>query len=159
MWTLRSSGRVVETVIYEFARNLKHESYLHSFIISDADKDAKSIFKKEEWKEIFTNFKKMPKVDKSIIELLKKYSVTDLSSLRNVILEPFLPPDTLYSNEKHSDLNYVNLAYSIMHILWEQENDFTLDSSKLEGSLQKPLIFLNMEDMPPINSIYMFNLL
>ncbi|RGB21889.1 hypothetical protein C1646_94305 [Rhizophagus diaphanus] len=51
MWTLES-GRKVEEVIYEFARNLPVESNLHSFIINDADANAKSLFSDVEWKEI-----------------------------------------------------------------------------------------------------------
>src|ERR1044071_358045 len=109
MWTLKS-GRVVEKVIYEYARNLKYESYMHSFIISDIDEKAKSLFRNEEWEEIFSsNCKKMPKIDKSIIELLKKYSVTDIPSFRKTIFESFLPTDALYFSREHLDLNYVNL--------------------------------------------------
>jgi hypothetical protein len=136
MWTLKSSGRIVEKVIYEYARNLSHESCLHSFIINDIDKEAESLFHKEEWKEIFSsNSKEVPKIDKSLTNLMKKYSVTDLSLLQNIIFEPFLPAGTLYSNKEHFDLNYVHLVYSIIHTLWENE-DFTLDSSRLEGWYQ-----------------------
>src|SRR5690349_18461338 len=68
MWTLKS-GRVVEKVIYKYARNLEYESYLHSFIINDVDKKVKLLFEKEEWKEIFdTNCKKLPKIDKSVVK-------------------------------------------------------------------------------------------
>ena len=52
MWTLESSGRVVEKVIYEYARKLTHETYLHSFIVNDIDVATESLFSKEEWKEI-----------------------------------------------------------------------------------------------------------
>lgn len=41
MWILKS-GRKVEQVIYEFSRNLHHESYLHSFIINYADATTKN---------------------------------------------------------------------------------------------------------------------
>ncbi|CAG8622647.1 74_t:CDS:2, partial [Acaulospora morrowiae] len=88
MWTLKS-GRIVEKIIYEYARTLKYESYLHSFIISDIDEKAKSLFRNEEWEDIFSsNCKKMPKIDKSVIELLKNI-------------------------QEHFDLNYVNLVYRI----------------------------------------------
>ncbi len=130
MWTLKS-GRVVEKVIYKYARGLGYESYLHSFIISDSDKIARSLFQNEEWEEIFsTNYKEIPKIDKSIVDLMIKYSTTDLSLFRNIIFEPFL--DTSYSKQ-YFDLNYVNFAYRAMHILWEKEHDFTLDQSRLEG--------------------------
>lgn len=44
MWTLESSGRIVEKIIYEHARTLKHESHLYSFILNDIDKKARSLF-------------------------------------------------------------------------------------------------------------------
>ncbi|CAB4374754.1 unnamed protein product [Rhizophagus irregularis] len=72
MWTLKS-GRIIEKIIYEYARTLKYEFCLHSFIISNIDKKAKSLFRNEEWEEIFfSNCKKMTKIDKLVIELLKK---------------------------------------------------------------------------------------
>lgn len=136
MWTLKS-GRVVEKIIYEYARNLKYESYLHSFIIGDIDEKEKSLFRDEEWKEIFSsNCKKIPKIEKSVTNLMKKYSVTDLPSFRKIIFEPFLPTKTLYFNREHLDLNYVNLVYRAIHTLWEDDDDFTLDSSRLEGWFQ-----------------------
>jgi hypothetical protein len=74
------SGHIVEKVIYEYVHNLSYESYLHCFIINDADKEAKSLFQKEEWEEIFSfNLKKTPKIDKLVLDLIKKYSTTDLS--------------------------------------------------------------------------------
>ncbi|PKK69880.1 hypothetical protein RhiirC2_712324 [Rhizophagus irregularis] len=72
MWTLKSSGRIVEKVIYEYAQNLPYESYLHSFIINDVDKEAESLFQEEEWEEIFSfNLQKVPKIDKSLTDLMK----------------------------------------------------------------------------------------
>ena len=53
MWTLKCSGRVVEKVIYEYAKNLSYESYLHSFIINDTDKKTKSLFKMMSGKKYF----------------------------------------------------------------------------------------------------------
>lgn len=132
MWTLKS-GRVVEKVIYEYARDLKYESYVHSFIISDIDEKVKSLFRNEEWEEILSsNRKTMPKIDKLIIDIMKKYSVTDLSSFREIIFEPFLPTNTSCFN---FDLNYVNFVYRAIHTLWE-DDDFTLDPSRLEGWYQ-----------------------
>ncbi|CAG8532821.1 23530_t:CDS:2 [Dentiscutata erythropus] len=136
MWRLKS-GTIVEKVIYEHARNLTYESCLHSFIISDVDNKAMSLFSKEDWNEILSfEVKKMPNIDSSIINLMKKYSVTDLSKFRKVIFEPFLPTSTSYSNKAHFDLNYINLAYRIMHTFWEADDNFALDSSKLEGWYQ-----------------------
>lgn len=118
MWVIESSGRIVEKIIYEYARTLKHESHLHSFILNDVDKKAQSLFQKEEWIEIFSlNLKVVPKIDRSVTELMKRYSETNLSSFRKIIFEPFLPPGVSYSNEDHFNLNYINHAYRAIHTL------------------------------------------
>ncbi|CAG8670614.1 3470_t:CDS:2, partial [Racocetra fulgida] len=136
MWKLKS-GTVVEKVLYEYARSLSYESCLHSFIINDTDEEAKSLFSEEDWNEIFAfELKKMPKIDKSIINLMKKYSVTDLTEFRKIIFDPFLPTGTSYSNKEHFDLNYIHVAYKIMHTFWEDDDNFALDPSKLEGWYQ-----------------------
>lgn len=136
MWTFKS-GRIIEKIIYEYARTLKYEFCLHSFIISNIDKKAKSLFRNEEWKEIFfSNCKKMPKIDKLVIELLKKYSVTNLSLFQKIIFKSFLLTNALYFNREHFNLNYVNLVYCAIHTLWKDDDNFTLDLSKLEGQFQ-----------------------
>ncbi|CAG8661561.1 7912_t:CDS:2, partial [Funneliformis mosseae] len=106
-WTLNSSGRVVEKVIYDHARKFKHDSYLHSFIINDADQEAKKLFNNDEWNEIFsTNLKQVPNIDKNITDFLKNTQYTN-----------YLPFKKLYLS---------------MYSLWEGESNFN-SSSKLEG--------------------------
>lgn len=81
MWTLKS-GRKVEEVIYKFVRNLNGESCLHSFIVSDANLVAKSLFSDDEWKEIFASeVRSFPKLDHFCIELMKKYTIDDINNL------------------------------------------------------------------------------
>ncbi|CAG8492020.1 204_t:CDS:2 [Racocetra persica] len=76
MWKLKS-GTVVEKIIYEYAQSLSYESCLHSFIINNTDEEAKSLFSKKDWDEIFLfKIKKIPKIDKSIINLMKKRMVS-----------------------------------------------------------------------------------
>ncbi|KAF0390474.1 c2h2-type zinc finger transcription factor [Gigaspora margarita] len=136
IWKLKS-GTIVEKVIYEHARNLTYESCLHSFIISDVDKEAMSLFSQEDWNEIFSfEVKKLPNIDSSVIKLMKDYSGTNLSKFREIIFQPFLPTGTSYSNKEHFDLNYINHAYRTMHMFWEADDNFALDSSKLEGWYQ-----------------------
>ncbi|CAB5389617.1 unnamed protein product [Rhizophagus irregularis] len=133
MWTLKSSGRIVEKVIYEYAQNLPYESYLHSFIINDVDKEAESLFQEEEWEEIFSfNLQKVPKIDKSLTDLMKKYSITDLSLFQKIIFEPFLPANILYSNKEHFDLNYIHLAYNRKKIGKKGDGIFRLKGNRLE---------------------------
>jgi len=72
MWVLKS-GRKVEEVIYKYARELTYESYLHSFIINDIDVPMKSLFYKDEWKEITTSeVIERPKLEDCHRGLLKK---------------------------------------------------------------------------------------
>ncbi|CAG8790299.1 6143_t:CDS:1, partial [Acaulospora morrowiae] len=107
MWVLNSSGRVVEKVIYDHARKLEYDSYLHSFIINDADEEAKKLFNKNEWNEILSsNPKQVPKIDENIVNLLKKYNVDNLPALQEVIFEPLFSDNVPYS----TDLDYINLA-------------------------------------------------
>ncbi|CAG8542635.1 13582_t:CDS:2, partial [Racocetra fulgida] len=98
MWTLKT-GRKVETVIYEFAKSLHRESYLHSFIINDADVETKSLFSPEEWKEI-KNLEVIdrPKLDPCHKELLRKYTVNDIKKLRSLLFELFIPDDPAFDN-------------------------------------------------------------
>nr|CAG8600785.1 674_t:CDS:1 [Entrophospora candida] len=133
MWTLKSSGRVVEKVIYEYARTLTHESYLHSFIINDVDMATRSLFSGEEWKEITTSeIKDKPKLEHENVELLKKYTVNNIQELRKALFKPFVPDGDEYNRNIHFDLDFINYAYRGMLFLWEKEED-PFDPLKLEG--------------------------
>ncbi|CAG8713816.1 10989_t:CDS:2, partial [Funneliformis caledonium] len=113
MWELKS-GRKVEEIIYQYARKLHKESCLHSFILNDTDKNAKTIFSKEEWKEIFsTDVQKKPEIEAPLLELIKKYTLDNVNDLRK---SPY--------------------SHSGMLFLWEMEDSFTSDQSKLEGWYQ-----------------------
>ncbi|CAG8533699.1 14106_t:CDS:2 [Funneliformis caledonium] len=71
------------------------------------------------------------KCQKSVIELIKRYLLTDLSSFRKIIFESFLPTNTSYSNKKHFDLDYVNLVYCAIYTLWGDDDDFILDPLRI----------------------------
>ncbi|CAI2176853.1 14016_t:CDS:2 [Funneliformis geosporum] len=130
MWTLKS-GRKVEEIIYEFARNLSRESYLHSFIINDVDVETKSLFTKEEWKEITTSeVKNKPSLEQSHMDLLK--TIDNVEKLQEIIFEPFMQDGSKYDKRSHFDLNYINYSYRGMLFLWQKEEN-PFDSEKLEG--------------------------
>ncbi|CAG8473689.1 8463_t:CDS:2 [Ambispora gerdemannii] len=136
MWKLKS-GRKVEEIIHQFAKKLHKESCLHSFIINDTDKNAESLFSKEEWKEIFfTSVKKKPKVEVPLRELISKYTLDNISDLRKTVFQPFIPDGFEFNRNLHYNLDYINYAYRGMLLLWEMEDSFTSDPSKLEGWFQ-----------------------
>ena len=132
MWTLKT-GTKVETVVYEFAKSLRRESYLHSFIINDADAETRSLFSPEEWKEIRTfKAKEKPKLDPCHKNLLKKYTTNDIRKLRSLLFESFTPDGKEYNRNDHFCLDSINNAYRGILRLWEMDNN-PFDSSKLEG--------------------------
>ncbi|RIB09720.1 hypothetical protein C2G38_2146412 [Gigaspora rosea] len=132
MWTL-TSGRKVEKVIYEFAKNLSRESYLHSFIINDADVETLSLFSLEEWKEI----KNIKTTDKPILDpcfknLLKKYTINDVKALRSLLLNHLYPMVKNIIGTFISVLIIINNAYRGLLRLWGMDKN-PFDSLKLEG--------------------------
>ncbi|CAG8595528.1 5551_t:CDS:2 [Paraglomus brasilianum] len=132
-YVVAESGRKVEEVIYQFARNLPEESYLHSFMINDIDMVTKSLFLDEEWKEITTSVAKdKPKLENSLVNLLKKYTVDNVERLRDVLFEPFIPDGCKYDRKHHLDLDFINGAYRGILRLWEMEENPIIDSL-LEG--------------------------
>ncbi|CAJ0641056.1 55_t:CDS:2 [Entrophospora sp. SA101] len=129
MWTLKT-GCKVETVIYEFAKKLHKESYLHSFIINDADVETISLFSPDEWKEIKTfEVTNGPKLDPCQKELLKKYTTNDIKKLRSLFFESFVPDNKEYNRDIHFCLEYINTAYHGILCLWEM-NENPFDSLK-----------------------------
>ncbi|RHZ75541.1 hypothetical protein Glove_212g180 [Diversispora epigaea] len=60
--------------------------------INKNDVDTRSLFFEEEWKEITTSeVENRPELEKSLKELLKKYTVDDVERLREILFEPFIP--------------------------------------------------------------------
>ncbi|CAG8762403.1 10456_t:CDS:2 [Cetraspora pellucida] len=132
MWTLKS-GRKVEEVIYQFARNLPGETCLHSFIINDAHADVKSLFSDVEWEEITVlEVKKNPNLERSLRELMIKYTVRSVKELRKIIYDPFISDGNEFDKSLHHDFDFINYAYRSMLFLWDREEN-PFDSSKLEG--------------------------
>ncbi|PKK57126.1 hypothetical protein RhiirC2_764088 [Rhizophagus irregularis] len=151
MWTLES-GRKVEEVIYEFARNLPGETCLHSFIINDAHADVKSLFSEAEWEEITAlDVKENPKLERSHRELMIKYTVKSVKELREIIYDPFIPDGNKYDKSLHHDLDFINHAYRSMLFLWDREEN-PFDSSKLEGWYEMN-VWSNLID-PTFHDIY-----
>ncbi|CAJ0746593.1 6608_t:CDS:2, partial [Entrophospora sp. SA101] len=132
MWTLKT-GRKVEKVIYDFAKNLNRESYLHSFIINDADVDTKNLFTPDEWKEIKNlELVERPKLDPCHKELLIKYTVMILKNCDHFSL------NHLYLMVKNTIEAFISvlilLTMDIMEFcVYGKWMKICFDSLKLEG--------------------------
>ncbi|CAG8438638.1 7854_t:CDS:2, partial [Scutellospora calospora] len=131
MWLLES-GRKVEEVIYQFAINLPEESYLHSFIINDIDVATKSLFSNKKWKEITTSVAKdKPKLENSLVNLLKKYTVDDVEKLRDVLFESFIPNGCKYDRKHHFDLDFINEGWYKIN-MWSRVIDPAFDNHNID---------------------------
>ncbi|POG76780.1 hypothetical protein GLOIN_2v1552276 [Rhizophagus irregularis DAOM 181602=DAOM 197198] len=84
-WIL-SSGTCVEDVIFEYCKELSAESLLHSWIIDLDDQEAEDLFTDEEWREIRSEIRKLPKVDEAFVNsMLPRFDVKTTGELRNVL--------------------------------------------------------------------------
>ncbi|RHZ75672.1 hypothetical protein Glove_212g30 [Diversispora epigaea] len=132
MWTLKS-GRKVEEVIFNHAKNMNEESLLHSFVINDSDKDVQSLFTDDEWSEIITSeVKAKPKFERNVKELMKKYTLEDVKKLQKVIFESYLSEEEEYDQDIQFQLDYINYAYRGMLFIWQNEKVF-VDPNNLEN--------------------------
>ena len=72
-WIL-SSGTCVEDVIFEYCKELSAESLLHSWIIDLDDQEAEDLFTNEEWREIRSEIRKLPKVDETFVNSMLRFA-------------------------------------------------------------------------------------
>ncbi|CAG8789569.1 21849_t:CDS:1 [Dentiscutata erythropus] len=144
MWTLES-GRKVEEVIFNHAKNLNEESLLHSFVINDSDKDVQSLFTDDEWFEIITSeVKAKPKLEHNVKELMKKYTLEDVKKLQKVVFESYLSEEEEYDQDIQFKLDYINYAYRGMLFVWQNEKVFVDHEVDVWNRLIDPA-FQNMD--------------
>ncbi|CAG8634137.1 11296_t:CDS:2, partial [Ambispora gerdemannii] len=106
--------------------------HLHHTEIGTINGDTGDISTIEEWKEITTSeVKDKPKLEHSLVELLKIYTVDNVERLQEILFESFVPDGGKYDRNIYYDLNFINYAYRGMLFLWERkENPFI---ERLEG--------------------------
>ncbi|CAB4398083.1 unnamed protein product [Rhizophagus irregularis] len=88
------SGKIVEDVLFDFAKDMEHEHHAHSYIINYDDEDVKALFTKTEWDELTEDRIRIPAVPREIGEELVRYGKQKtLSELRNSVLTSYLQDD------------------------------------------------------------------
>ncbi|CAG8433875.1 7012_t:CDS:2 [Diversispora eburnea] len=133
MWTLKS-GRKVEVIIYEFARKLTCESYLHSFIINESDMRTRSLFSEDEWKEITTSeAKDRRELENSLKELLKKYIVNNIERelIRDECLEP--PYRSIFYNLNIDLIHSEGMTGKIENVMGFRLHEDSLEFGAIEA--------------------------
>lgn len=47
-----NTGKIVEDVLFKFAKDMDYEHHAHSYIVNFDDENIKALFTDEEWKEL-----------------------------------------------------------------------------------------------------------
>ncbi|CAG8568562.1 10438_t:CDS:10 [Funneliformis mosseae] len=103
---------------------LHKESCLHSFILNNTDKNAKTIFLKEEWKEIFsTDVQKKLEIEAPLLELIKKYTLDNVNDLRKSLLQPF---DSFTSDQSKLEVRGKGMSFASS----DRKNDGKITSDR-----------------------------
>lgn len=144
-WNL-PTGRSVEDVLFSWvvsqsdeARRLgqvPRESYAHSYILDVDDPHIRRLFDDKEWEAIISRLLPLPTVDDSLRSFMYKFaSAKSTSELRRLLTStPYLPPDEIYSLEKHADQAWVHSTLSSLVILYE--HNLMSSSDNLEAWFQ-----------------------
>ncbi|CAI2186185.1 20208_t:CDS:2, partial [Funneliformis geosporum] len=132
-WIL-SSGTCVEDVIFEYCKELSAESLLHSWIIDLDDQEAENLFTNEEWLEIRSEIRKLPKVDETFVNSMLRFAnVKTTGELRNVLeTTSYRNLDEPYERENHYDAEWVDIVMRKYLTDYEDPNG-TLHRSHLES--------------------------
>ncbi|KAF9549935.1 hypothetical protein EC957_001995 [Mortierella hygrophila] len=110
-WTLQCSGRCVEDVLIEAARNIgagQHE--IHSLIIYMSDPFTRNLFTSEEWSEISnTNCDPLPELPNSLMNYLETFNKNHIEDLHRAA-DAKLPINGNYQHEIHWALRWIRIA-------------------------------------------------
>ncbi|POG68727.1 hypothetical protein GLOIN_2v1633430 [Rhizophagus irregularis DAOM 181602=DAOM 197198] len=113
------SGKIVEDVLFDFAKDMEHEHHAHSYIINYDDENVKALFTQTEWNELTEDRIRIPGVPREIGEELVRYGKKTLSELRNSVLTSYLQDGTIYDINKHYNQEWIQMAVRTLVNLYE----------------------------------------
>ncbi|GES90847.1 C2H2-type zinc finger transcription factor [Rhizophagus clarus] len=116
---LSSTGRIVEDILFEFAKDMQYEHHAHSFIVDFDDKDIEALFDKEEWKELTKDPIGVPPVPRDIAKELTKYGKKTLKELRAIAMASYLKEEEEYDVNKHYEQEWIQMATRTLCNLYE----------------------------------------
>ncbi|CAI2184769.1 8552_t:CDS:2 [Funneliformis geosporum] len=114
-----STGKIVEDVLFEFAKEMDYEHHAHSYIVDFDDEDIKALFDEEEWKELTKDPIGIPPVPHEIAKELTKYGKNTLKELRAVVMAPYLKEKEEYDVNKHYEQEWIQMALRTLCNLYE----------------------------------------
>ncbi|CAG8515228.1 12442_t:CDS:2 [Ambispora leptoticha] len=113
------SGKIVEDVLFDFAKDMEHEHHAHSYIINYDDENVKALFTETEWNELTEDRIKVPAVPLEIAKELARYGKKTLSELRNSVMTSYLQDGTIYDINKHYNQEWIQMAVRTLVNLYE----------------------------------------
>ncbi|CAG8579004.1 568_t:CDS:10 [Paraglomus brasilianum] len=120
-WKLES-GRRVEDVLYEFGCSRQFEHLAHSFTIDLDDRQMKSLFKDEEWKEILeTNVKDDPTLDDDLERCINAFAKTNLADIREAMSQFTTCRGAKYSVQQDFAVDAIVYAVHSLVLLYERQ--------------------------------------
>ncbi|CAG8697666.1 936_t:CDS:2, partial [Funneliformis caledonium] len=129
---LSSTGRIVEDILFEFAKDMDYEHHAHSYIVDFDDEDIKALFDEEEWKELTKDKIGVPSIPCDIAKELAKYGKKTLKELRAIVMVPYLKEGEEYDVNKHHGQEWIQMAMRTL--------------CNLYGNVDAPLIRSQYED-------------
>ncbi|RHZ46207.1 hypothetical protein Glove_629g20 [Diversispora epigaea] len=116
-----STGKIVEDVLFEFAKDMDYEHHAHSYIVDFDDEDIKALFTDSEWKELTKDRIGVPPISQEITKELARYGKSTLEDLRTKTMTSYLEEEK-YDICKHYDKEWIQLAIRTLVNLYENIN-------------------------------------
>ncbi|CAG8587582.1 2774_t:CDS:2 [Diversispora eburnea] len=113
-----STGKIVEDVLFEFAKDMDYEHHAHSYIVDFDDEDIKALFTDSEWKELTKDRIGVPPISQEITKELARYGNSTLEDLRTKTMTSYLEEEK-YDIRKHYDKEWIQLAIRTLVNLYE----------------------------------------
>ncbi|CAG8629254.1 15736_t:CDS:10, partial [Funneliformis mosseae] len=113
------TGKIVEDVLFKFAKDMDYEHHAHSYIVDYDDENVKSLFTDIEWEELTKDRIGVPDVPSEIVKEMAKYGKKTLKELRTIVMTSYLKDDETYDISKHYDKEWIQTAMRALCNLYE----------------------------------------
>ncbi|CAG8722892.1 8006_t:CDS:2, partial [Cetraspora pellucida] len=111
--------RIVEDILFEFAKDMDYEHHAHSYIVDFDDEDVRVLFTDTEWNELTKDRIGVPSVPRDIAEELAKYGSKTLKELRTKVMKSYLKDEEEYDVQKHYNREWIQMTMRTLCNLFE----------------------------------------
>ncbi|PKC00870.1 hypothetical protein RhiirA5_365382, partial [Rhizophagus irregularis] len=114
-----STGKIVEDVLFKFAKDMDYEHHAHSYIVDFDDENVKALFTDEEWKELTEDRIGVPSVPSDIVKEMARYGKKTVEELRITVMTTYLKDKERYDICKHFNQEWVQMTMRTLCNLYE----------------------------------------